>query len=208
MKRRDPMERVNDRSGIRVAAMIIVMALVFVLTAVLTWRPWNAGDGTGAPPGPTTGQPPIPTAPPTPPRATSNAPAHDRQHGGPVEETGYLAGVRDEGGHLLVTLDRVVFLTGDAATAANGGVPPDNDHVIINSNRRLRTYPVADDATLTGVTVLGTDESATSAEALTAEQFLDLARGALADGTRPLVDLRHRSARDVTVVDVHERYVP
>lgn len=67
---------------------------------------------------------------------------------------------------------------------------------------------MARDADLRGVDQLGGDDSAVSAEVITPEQLVERTRRALDTGSGPLVDVRHRSARDATVIAIHERYVP
>lgn len=209
----EPRTPPRTRPALAVAVLVAVALLAALLTVLL--RP--AGNGGGQPtatPGPAATPPavtagptaaapapakPAPAAPSTPTR-----PAHD----GVLQETGYLTAAHIRDGQLTITVDRVIFLTGDEATQANGGVPPDNDHLIINDNPKLRTYVVAPDAALVGVTVLGGDDSATSAEPITAQELVDRTRQELDLGGFPLVDVSHRSATDATVTAVHERYVP
>ncbi|MFG1955919.1 hypothetical protein [Micromonospora sp. NPDC048830] len=125
-----------------------------------------ASTGTDAVPGA--------TAATTAPAATTAGPSADAS---PVLADGrspvYLTGLDTTGN--TVTFDLIEFLTGDAAKAEwkkehpENPDGPDNDYVIVNRNKRLRTLPVAADAQCVVLSTLGgTDTKTISFAALPA----------------------------------------
>lgn len=74
--------------------------------------------------------------------------------GAAVAETqsALLRSMRSVGGTPHLTVDYVLFLTGqeasDAAAAHGDESPPPNDYYVVNDNPRLREFPLADDATV------------------------------------------------------------
>jgi hypothetical protein len=110
------------------------------------------------------------------PDATTNAPSAGAPSASP--SSGEAAPVLAGGRHPVyltgvdvakstVSFDLIEFLTGEAAQAewqkqnpgATGG--PDNDYVIINNNRRLRTLPVAAGASCVVLATVGSPETTT-----------------------------------------------
>jgi hypothetical protein len=77
----------------------------------------------------------------------------------------YLTGLNT--GAKTVTFDLIEFLTGDAAKAAwkkahpENPDGPDNDYMIVNNNKKLRTLPVAAEAKCVCLSSLGTTDTKT-----------------------------------------------
>ncbi len=99
----------------------------------------------------------------------SEAGAADGDGGGgaPVVETSaaLVVGSRSTGGTAYVTVDYVLFLTGEEASDASAGhggeVPPPNDYYVVNDNPLLREFPVDDG---TGVRVVANGDGTVTPE--------------------------------------------
>jgi hypothetical protein len=131
-----------------------------VLIAVMaaTMGGCGSGEPSGSGGAPATTAAPTPTATAaTPTTASEPVVLADGRH--PV----YLKTV--DPGQRTITFDLIQFFTGEAATkaAAEDGEesPPPNDYYIRNVNPRLRTLPVAADATIT-VNVLAAGSTGSS----------------------------------------------
>ena len=122
------MNGTDGRQWRAVVAGLAVVAGTVVVTVLATL----ALTGDNEPANPSAAQPSSSAVPPTaPPTATgdpattataTHSPAPSATGSGRGwKETGFLTGVQRSGGRLTVTVDRVIFLTGDDAVEANGG---------------------------------------------------------------------------------------
>lgn len=199
------------------AGVLAAMAAAAVLGSALASR-GTGDDGQALPaPSPTTAAPsatpspaaPSPAASPSP-RAPSPTPAPSSStdaQGRVVDGTdiGLLVGVDDEDGRAVLRLDRVVFLTGEAARAeaTRRGEPADTDYYVQNDNPLVRGYPVSQDVTVTlSVPLSGKD---TTEPEQTDLDGLVKALGTQRDAGAFLFDLVVRGG---VVVEVKHRYLP
>jgi hypothetical protein len=160
---------------------------------------------------PATPRPPDAARPGMPgsrPSARPAKPPAARPEPHPVTQIGFLTAVRVTDDTVRLTVDRVLWLTGEEARRANHGVEPENGYVIVNQNRRLRTYRLDADAQLLGGDQLGSDGDGSQAEEITIQQLVERAAAAIARGTPPLVNLWHEDSEDTTVVRLVEQYRP
>ena len=126
----------------------------------------------------------------------------------PMDDVGYLVAAQSVHGRLELTFDRVIWLTGAAATAANHGVKPPDDHLIVNNNTRLRTFTVQPRAALFGSFVLGPDQGST-ATPISADQLIDRTLTEVGSaGKGVLVTLVHTGGADGPVTRLQEVPVP
>ncbi|MDZ4168814.1 MAG: hypothetical protein U1E26_04050 [Coriobacteriia bacterium] len=111
----------------------------------------------------------------------------------------YVAGVDRDGAELRLTVDFVVWITGDEAEALEGAEPP-NGFYILNQNKRRWVFPVGPDAR---VVVL---EAAKPLPAITPDEFAVILEGERAgwSDTQPY----WITVRDDTIVAIEEQYVP
>ena len=124
----------------------------------------------------------------------------------------YLTGLN--AGGKTVTFDLIEFLTGDAAKALwkkehpDNPDGPDNDYMIVNNNTKLRTLPVAADATCLVLATLGsTDTKKIGFAALPAflkEQHRDIALTPPQIAALPF----WLTVKDGTVVKFEEQFLP
>jgi hypothetical protein len=122
----------------------------------------------------------------------------------PANDIGYLTAAQLIDGQLVVTFDRVSWLTGAQAAKQNRGVEPPKGHLIVNNNRRLRTFVVDDAARLLGGVQLG-GRAGSAPTRITRQQLV--ARTAALVGTHgqgPLVSLAHRFGVDGPVSGLKE----
>jgi hypothetical protein len=138
---------VRDRKMLSIVAAPLAVVALAVGVAVAV----SVGDGpraAPAAPAPSMSEtaPPMTQSPMTQPpgrQPPGTQPPATRRPVGPVRpwtELGYVTRAWVSSGTLRVTIDRVLWLTGEAATEANGGEEPPNGFVIVNDNPRLRTY--------------------------------------------------------------------
>lgn len=142
------------------------------------------------------------------PSARPAKPPAARPEPHPMTQIGFLTAVRVTDDTARLTIDRVLWLTGEEARRANHGVEPENGYVIVNQNRRLRTYPLDANAQLLGGDQLGSDGDGSQVEEITTPQLVERATAAIARGTPPLVNLWHEDSEDTTVVRLVEQYRP
>ena len=204
------------KTGIRSAAGPAVLALALA-AAVACGRSAPAGDA--ATEGSATGPSPSGTAATaTGGLFSSPAPTAGRPSpsAAPVLPDGrspaYLTGLDTT--QNTVTFDLVEFLTGDAAKAEwkkehpEDPDGPDNDYLIVNNNKKLRTLPVAADARCVVLSALGgTDTKTISFAALPA--FLDQQNAGM-NPTPPHIAVRPfwLTVRRGTVTGFEEQYLP
>ena len=111
------------------------------------------------------------------------------------------------GGQVSVVMDRATFLTGKDAEkyyADNPELEP-LDYAITNTNPRLRTFALTEDAVVYAQFALG-DGAAPSTTPLDVDEFYDKASQILADGGELLLWLRHDPDPDGPVWYVAEQY--
>jgi hypothetical protein len=142
------------------------------------------------------------------PSARPAKPPAARPEPHPATQMGFLTAVRVTDDTVRLTIDRVLWLTGEEARRANHGVEPENGYVIVNQNRRLRTYRLDANAQLLGGDQLGSDGDGSQVEEITTPQLVERATAAIARGTPPLVNLWHEDSEDTTVVRLVEQYRP
>jgi hypothetical protein len=131
----------------------------------------------------------------------------------PGADFGFLTGVRDLGsGRLEISFDRATMLTGAAAEKYLEQHPEEDayDYVIVNEQRRLRTYVVEASARFRGALELAAPEQGSpQGQDLTAAEFLVHARAALAgDGTVPVWLFHATTDLSSPVTALHEQYLP
>jgi hypothetical protein len=187
----------------RLAAVVAVLLLAATITGLGVGlllglagddRPSTTASGTSSGAAPTA-SPATPSATPTP-RAASQIEA------GTTKDVGYLVASRREKDGVHVTLDRVVFRTGQAARDYARRFhkdPPGADGVlIVNDNTLKRDLVLSPD-----VTVLGTRALAGSSTPV--EVTLGTLRDAIASqGSRLLLDLRYDGLGYVVEVTEHD----
>ena len=122
----------------------------------------------------------------------------------PRLDFGVLLGARRQGGHVVLTFDRALLLSGDdfdefAATEWH----PNNDHVILNGYKHLRTFRLLPSAEVYGQQVLGPGKG-TKTERITVQQLLQRLRTAPRGGV--LVWLAHRGGDNGPVTSLWEQY--
>lgn len=208
------------KTGIRSAAGPAVLALALT-AAVACGGSIPAGDA--ATEGSATGPSPSRTAATaTGGVSPSPAPTAGRPSGAPPSNAApvlpdgrspaYLTGLDTT--QNTVTFDLIEFLTGDAAKAEwqkehpEDPYGPDNDYLIVNNNKKLRTLPVAADARCVVLSTLGgTDTKTISFAALPA--FLDQQNAGM-NPTPPNIAVLPfwLTVRHGTVTGFEEQYLP
>jgi hypothetical protein len=145
------------------------------------------------------------------PATTSSAPNYGVIPNDPASEPGldfgFLTKVSNSNGTVLLRFDRAYFYTGKEAITHNGGVAPDNDYLIENSNPALRTFAIDPRASLMAGTRLA-DQQGTSRERLSPAVFLSNAQRATANGAKVPVWLRHTDGLTGQVTALAEQYLP
>ena len=124
----------------------------------------------------------------------------------------YLTGLN--AGGRTVSFDLIEFLTGDAATARwkkehpENPDGPDNDYMVVNNNKKLRTLPVAADATCLVLATLGsTDTKKIGFAALPA--FLKQQHKGIALTPPQIAALPFwLTVKDGSVVKIEEQFLP
>lgn len=111
----------------------------------------------------------------------------------------YIADVDRDGTELRLTVDFVVWITGDEAEALEGAEPP-NGFYILNQNKRRWVFPVGPDAR---VVLL---EAAKPRPAIARDEFAAILEGERAgwSDTQPY----WITIREDTIVAIEEQYVP
>ncbi len=122
---------------------------------------------------------------------------------------GVLTGVERSGSALTVTMDRAQFLTGAKAVAYYAGHPDEEplDYAVVNTNQRLRTFTVTEDAAVYAQFALG-DGGGVKTEQISLDQFYEKAVGLLATDQSLLLWLRHVEGPDGPVYYLAEQYTP
>jgi hypothetical protein len=162
----------------------------------------SASAGLGA----VSGAPVTPTAATAQPSSTASSILADGR------SAVYLTGLNTTGN--TVTFDLIEFLTGDAAKAEwkkehpdnpNG---PENDYMIVNNNKMLRTLPVAPDAQCVVLSTLGGTDTKTISFAAFPAFLKQQSQGM----TLPSPDISllpfWLTVQHGTVVKIEEQFVP
>lgn len=122
---------------------------------------------------------------------------------------GLLRGISRSGGTVTLRVDRAQFLTGSAAAkyyAKNPDLEP-LDYAIVNTNRRLRSFPLTDDAAVYAEFALG-DGASIRTQEIGTDQLVTKARALLDQKQTVLLWLRHTKEPDGPVYYVAEQYTP
>jgi hypothetical protein len=126
---------------------------------------------------------------------------------------GVVTEVQLRGEGMVITFNRQQFLFGgsdneafDTWVAENG--QPDNDYVILDENPRLRTFPVAPDASFSLVDTSG--EDGISARTATAEEFAAAVEDARAGGQEGLQVWLFHDSDDLSapVTEIQQQFLP
>jgi hypothetical protein len=122
---------------------------------------------------------------------------------------GYLTKVSRDGDDIELTFNRATFYYGDEATKKNGGKAPDNDYLIEDTNKKVRTFTLKEGAALRGSTLLGGDEAGPDGREITPDELVDNAEAALGGGVAGVpVWLRHEDGKDGPVEALAEQFIP
>jgi hypothetical protein len=119
---------------------------------------------------------------------------------------GYLTKVTGSGDDIELTFNRATFYYGEEAAEKNGGEAPDNDYLIEDTNKRVRTFELKEGAALSGSSLLGGDEAGPEGRELTREELVENAKNAGSQGIP--VWLRHEKGRDSAVTALAEQFIP
>ena len=121
---------------------------------------------------------------------------------------GYLTNVVRSGDEVRLTFNRASFFIGDEATEKNGGVPPDNDYFIEDTNQRVRTFTLVEGAALQGSALLGGDGDSDLTE-ITVDELVENAGRSLDSGIEGIpVWLRHERGKESDVTALAEQFIP
>jgi hypothetical protein len=123
---------------------------------------------------------------------------------------GVLRGIARTGtGTVLLRVDRAAFLTGAKAQAYYTAHPKLEplDYAVVNTNPRVRTFQVTDDAVVYAQYALG-DHNAVKAQPITVDQLYVRAKALVDSHEIILLWLRHTQDPDGPVYYVAEQYVP
>jgi hypothetical protein len=120
---------------------------------------------------------------------------------------GYLTKVNEKDGTVTLRFDRATFYSGAAATKHNKGVPPDDDYLIVNTNKALRSFPVDPKASIVASTRLANEPGGESGEALTLSEFVTNSQTALNDSKVPIW-VRHTNGLTGPITALAEQYLP
>jgi hypothetical protein len=214
----------SGRRGWLVAAIVAVLV---VAAGAIGAYALLGGDGTDT--ASQTGGTVSPTAGPTP-SAEDSAEPEESETAEPTEtpeasgaafepipdepwtaglDFGFLTKVTRRGDEVRLTFNRATFYYGDEATEKNGGVPPDNDYLIEDTNKRVRTFVLAEGAALEGSTLLGGEDAGPEGREITVDELVDNAADAVAAGSEGIpVWLRHEKGQDSDVTALAEQFVP
>jgi hypothetical protein len=120
---------------------------------------------------------------------------------------GFMTKVGDKDGTVTLRFDRATFYSGAAATKHNKGVPPDDDYLIVNTNKALRSFEVDPQASIVASTRLANEPGGQSGEALTLSEFVTNAQTALDDSKVPIW-VRHTNGLTGPITALAEQYLP
>ncbi len=123
---------------------------------------------------------------------------------------GIVKEIRSNGGTVTVTVDRAQFLTGPQAVAYIAKHPNyrDAEYVIVNTNKKLRTFPLAPDAEIYGVLMLTDQQTLGKPVQLAPAELVTRAQGILAQKGQLLVWLRHQNGLEGPITYLAEQFVP
>jgi hypothetical protein len=115
--------------------------------------------------------------------------------------------VSRNGDRIRLTFNRASFYYGDEATEKNGGTPPDNDYLIEDTNKRVRTFTLLDGAALQGSAQLGGGGS--DLQEITPDELVENAATALEAGAEGVpVWLRHERGKEGPIAALAEQFIP
>jgi hypothetical protein len=149
-----------------------------------------------------------PSESPSPSEAVAGAPIPDEPWTDDDLDFGFLTKVSRKGDRIRLTFNRAVFYYGDEATEKNGGTPPDNDYLIEDTNKKVRTFDLAVDAPLEGSVQLGGTRGGSEGVPITEDELVANMR---AQGNNPQgvpVWLRHENGKDGPVTALAEQFIP
>ncbi len=118
-----------------------------------------------------------------------------------------ITGIRSEGVRVVLKVDRLQFLTGDAAKKYYSEHPdqPVQDYAIVNANPKIYTYTLVPGAPLFGAQVLA---GSPQAQQLDAATLVDRVGKALAGQQRVYVWLHHQEGGRGWTTYLAEQYLP
>jgi hypothetical protein len=118
-----------------------------------------------------------------------------------------LTGIRSDGGRVVLKVDRLQFLTGDAAKKYYAAHPDQQvqDYAIVNANPKIYTYTLVPGAPLFGAQVLAGNPQPQPIDAPT---LVDRVTNALAGQQRVYVWLRHQDGGRGWTTYLAEQYLP
>jgi len=121
---------------------------------------------------------------------------------------GFLTKVTRRGDEIKLTFNRATFYYGDEATKQNGGTPPDNDYLIEDTNKKVRSFELVADAPLEGSSQLGGENAGSDGVPITEDELVASMR-ALNDSPQGVpVWLRHEGGKDGPVTALAEQFIP
>jgi hypothetical protein len=123
---------------------------------------------------------------------------------------GFVTKVSRRGDEIRLTFNRATFYYGDEATEKNGGTPPDNDYLIEDTNKKVRTFVLAVDAPLEGSTQLGGTRGGSEGIPITEDELVANMRSVVGDNPQGVpVWLRHEDGKkDGPVTALAEQFIP
>jgi hypothetical protein len=152
---------------------------------------------------------PSETTEPSESAALAGKPIPDEPWTDPSLDFGFLTKVTRSGDTIRLTFNRATFLTGAEATEKNGGTPPDNDYLIEDTNKKLRTFDLVANAPLEGSAQLGGTRTAEGTE-ITEDELVAAMRNLAGNNPGGVpVWLRHKGGgKDGPVTALAEQFVP
>jgi len=118
-----------------------------------------------------------------------------------------ITGVRADGAKVVLKVDRLQYLTGDAAKKYYAAHPdqPAQDYAIVNANPKIYTYTLVPNAPIFGAQVLAGNPAA---QPLDSPTLVDRVTKALAAQQRVYVWLRHQDGGKGWTTYFAEQYLP
>ena len=118
-----------------------------------------------------------------------------------------ITGVRADGAKVVLKVDRLQYLTGDAAKKYYAAHPdqPLQDYAIVNANPKIYTYTLVPQAPIFGAQILA---GSPAAQPLDAPTLVDRVSKALAGQQRVYVWMRHQDGGKGWTTYLAEQYLP